>query len=526
MNRRVVARATAGLCAHLLATTPDARARGVAIGYDGRRRSADFARDVAEICAGLGFRVYAFEHAVPTPLVGFATRRFGCAAGVVITASHNPPAYNGYKVYWGNGAQIIPPIDAGIAAEIARVGSVLALPRMARDAAAAAGLHVALGEELVAEYLRGVRALALHPETPRDLTIAYTALHGVGERTVRRALADAGFSRVHSVAEQAEPDGAFPTVAFPNPEEKGAMDMVLALAARVGADLVIANDPDADRLALAVRAPEGRPSLGGYVQLTGNQVGQLLAHYLLSEDAGPREGRFVCCSIVSSPMLGEIARQHGAYFEQVLTGFKWIANRSMQIEAERGLRFVMGYEEALGYTVGTLVRDKDGISAAAVAADMAAFYRARGQSLLDVLDDMARRYGLYLSEQVSVTLPGREGKERIARIMRAVRAAPPARVGDVAVTAVLDLEAGTRTTLPTGARAPVALPPSDVLALDLEGGHRIMLRPSGTEPKIKYYFDVRVEMAEGEAVAAAGERGRALVGGLVAAFRGIVDAVQ
>jgi phosphomannomutase len=521
MNRVVVARATAGLCAHLLATVPDARERGVAIGYDGRRMSFEFARDVAEIVAGFGLRAFVFEHVAPTPLVAFAVTDRNAAAGVMVTASHNPPQYNGYKVYWGNGAQIIPPVDQGIAAAIAAVGPVASIPRSLRAAAEASGKLVVLGPDVERRYLDGVRALALHPESPRDLVVAYTALHGVGERLFRLAMAEAGFTHVHSVAAQAEPDGAFPTVAFPNPEEKGAMDLVLALAAEKHADLVIANDPDADRLALAVRTPSG-----GYQQLSGNEVGQLLAHYTLSEDRGPRTPqRLVSCSIVSSPMLGAIAAAHGARWEQVLTGFKWIANRAMQLEANGEYRFVMGYEEALGYTVGTLVRDKDGISGAAMAADMAAFYRARGKSLLDELEVMARRYALALSEQVSVTKPGADGAAHIRRIMAAVRAAPPREVAGLPVSHILDLATATRTAS-DGTVETLELPPGDVLALELEGGHRVMLRPSGTEPKIKYYFDLRVPIGDGELVADARVRGKTLLADVVRAFRAIVDAVS
>lgn len=520
MNRVVVARATAGLCVHLLATVPDARERGVAIGYDGRRMSVEFAQDVAEIVAGYGLRAFVFEHVAPTPLVAFAVTDRNAAAGVMVTASHNPPQYNGYKVYWGNGAQIIPPVDKGIADAIAAIGPVASIPRLARADAEQAGKLVVLPPDLERRYLDGVRALALHPESPRDLVLAYTALHGVGERLVRVALAEAGFTNVHSVAEQAEPDGAFPTVAFPNPEEKGAMDLVLALATAKGADLVIANDPDADRLALAVRTPTG-----GYQQLTGNEVGQLFAHYLLSEDRGPRTPqRLVSCSIVSSPMLGAIAAAHGARWEQVLTGFKWIANRAMELEKSGEYRFVMGYEEALGYTVGTLVRDKDGVSGAAMAADMAAFYRAQGKSLLDELEVMARRYSLALSEQVSVTKPGADGAAHIRRILASVRSAPPRAVAGLAVTHLVDLATATRTAA-DGTVEALALPPSDALALELEGGHRVMLRPSGTEPKIKYYFDLRVPLAEGESVAEGRARGRSLLADVVGAFRAIVDAV-
>lgn len=515
-NRAVAARATAGLLAYLAAELPGARERGIVIGYDGRRLSRETADDAAALITGAGFRAFVFPHVAPTPLTAFATVAQGAAAGIMITASHNPPEYNGYKVYWENGAQIIPPHDAGIAAAIAAIPSLRALPRLREAEAREQGLLIELGPEVENRYLAGVRALLPHPEVPRRISIAYTALHGVGDRLCRRALATAGFTRVHSVAEQAEPDGEFPTVSFPNPEEKGAMDLVLALAAREKADLVLANDPDADRLAVAARAPDG-----SYVRFSGNEVGALLAHYLLGE--GSKEGeRVVMCSIVSSPMLAELARIHGAHFEYTLTGFKWLANRAIELLQERGARFIMAFEEALGYTAGTLVRDKDGISTAVLIAEFAAVAASRGRTLIDELETAWRTYGLYLSHQVSRTMPGADGAARIQRIMAAVRQNPPARFGDYEVLALQDIDAGTRT--PTGGTpTPITLPRSNVLLFELAGAHRIMLRPSGTEPKIKYYFDVREVLREGEPVASGRARGQATMDALVSAFLAAVE---
>ncbi len=511
MNRRVVARATAGLCAWVKAQVPDAAERGVCIGYDGRRLSRELAEDAAAFVAGAGLRARVFDHVVPTPVLAFAVKDCHAAAGIMVTASHNPPAYNGYKVYWENGAQIIPPHDTGIAAEIGRVERVADLPRLERSEATARGLLEVLGEPLERRYLDGVRALALHADGPRNVVVAYTALHGVGERFFRMAMADAGFTKVHSVAEQAEPDGRFPTVDFPNPEEKGAMDRVLALAAREGADLVLANDPDADRLAVAVRDADGR-----YVKLTGNEIGCLLAHYVL--DQGDASGkRLVASSVVSSPMLGAIAAGHGVHWEQTLTGFKWIANRAMELERSEGYRFVFGYEEALGYTVGPLVRDKDGIGAAAVMADMASWCRSKGATLLDERETMWRRYGLYLSRQVAVTHPGQEGAAKIAAIMDGVRRDPPTAIAGHAVEAVADLETGRRV-VRGGEPTTLPFPPSNVILLEIEGGHRVMLRPSGTEPKIKFYFDVRVAVGADETVSSAHGRGEALLESLVDSF--------
>ncbi len=511
MNLKVVRETTAGLCAYLMATTENARERGIAIGRDGRRMSPEFADEVAEVALGAGFRVLMFDRPTPTPMLGFVVKAEACAAGVMITASHNPPEYNGYKVYWGNGAQIIPPHDQGIAHEIEQVPAALKIPR--KTPAQSDGRFRILGDREIDRYHAAIAKLVVHPKGPRDLVIAYTALHGVGDVPTRRALAEAGFTQVRSAQAQAKPDGAFPTVRFPNPEEKGAMDLVLSLARETKADLVIANDPDADRLAIAV--PRGD---GGYQQLTGNDVGCLLAHYLLTE--GDASGdRAVLSSIVSSPMLGAIARAHGAYWEETLTGFKWIANRAMDLEAA-GKRFVMGYEEALGYTIGDVVRDKDGVSGALVFADLAAWCRSRGTTVLGEMDAMARRYGLYLSRQVSVTMKGQDGAARIAKIMSAVRAAPPSALAGTKVDAILDLEARVR--IRGGQREALVLPSSNALALELEGGHRVMLRPSGTEPKIKYYFDVVLRVMEGESVEAARARGEKELSALVEAFVAMV----
>lgn len=521
MNQAVVRAATAGLLAYLRETTPGAAERGVVVGYDGRRLSRELAEEVVEVTVGAGFRARLFDHVVPTPIVGFACKELEAAAAVMITASHNPPEYNGYKVYWGNAAQIVPPHDEGIARAIDAVGPLSAVPRVPLTEALASGRAEVIGPALEDRYHERIQRLVVRPGLRRDLVIAYTALHGVGEASTRRALAGSGFSNVHSVAEQATPDGTFPTVRFPNPEEAGAMDRVIALAETVGAELVIANDPDADRLAVAVRAGEGHETPGRYVQLTGNEVGCLLGSYLL-EHAPWRGARpLVVSSLVSSPMIGAIAAAHGARWEETLTGFKWIANRSLEL-AEEGYDLVLGYEEALGYTVSNVVRDKDGVSAALLAADMAAFHASEGRTLLDALDLLARRHGLFLSRQVSVTMKGKEGAEAIARIMSRVRQSPPTRLGAHEVIAVRDLSARTRRAR-DGSVEPLAFLPSNVIALDLEGGHRVMLRPSGTEPKIKYYFDVREAVGGREHMASARARGERTLSALVEAFLPLVS---
>ena len=512
MNRAVVRRTSFGLGEYLLAQTPDARARGVVVGYDGRHMGRELAEDTACVLAALGIPARITPRPCATPLLAFAVTALGAAAGVMVTASHNPPAYNGYKVYWGNGAQIIPPHDQGIAARIAAAPAGDAIPRLSRAEAEQRGLVALFGDDVERRYLDAVRGLSVRSDGDRSLPIVYTPLHGTGNRLARMALAEAGFTDVTTVPEQAEPDGDFPTVAFPNPEEKGALDLALALAHARGAALIIANDPDVDRLALAVRGDDG-----AYVQLTGNQVGALLGHYVLTEGPGATGARVALASLVSSPMLGVIARSLGVHYEETLTGFKWIANRAMDLERETGARFVFGFEEALGYTVGSVVHDKDGISAAVIAAELAAVRRAEGKTLLDELATLARRYGLFVSGQRSITLPGADGAARIGAMMTRLRTAPPTRLGAWAVLAIGDYQARTRTAA-DGTVTPIGLPASNVLIFDLEGGSRVIARPSGTEPKIKFYFDLCEPMAPGEALAAAEQRAAGKMAELGAAF--------
>lgn len=479
MNVAVVRQTTAGLADYLLAEVPRAAERGVVIGYDGRLDSRRFAEDAARVLRGRGVRAVLGREPLPTPVVAFAVLDRGAAAGVAITASHNPPEYNGYKVFWGNGAQIIPPHDAGIAAAIARAGDA--------DAIALGELGEAepIDDALIDRYLAGVATLARVPVTA-PITIAYTAMHGVGAKLVERALAAAGFTAVHSEPSQREPDGRFPTVAFPNPEEPGAMDRVVALARRVDAELVIANDPDADRLAIAARRADG-----GYLQLTGDQVGALLADYLI-EHSDATQRRLVATTIVSSQLLAKLAAAAGVDCAITLTGLKWIANTAIDHKAAHGSALLLGYEEALGYCIGELIRDKDGVSAAVVFAELAAAERARGRSVLDRLDDLYRRHGVFLSEQKSLVLPGAEGAIAIAALMTRLRAAPPATIAGHDVLEILDLHAGA-----------LGLPRSNVLVFRLAGDRRVIMRPSGTEPKLKSYYEVCAPVGSTGDVAAA-----------------------
>jgi phosphomannomutase len=368
-------------------------------------------------------------------------------------------------------------------------------------------------------YLDDVRALSVTRGGDRAFPIVYTPMHGVGGRLLALLFGEAGFPNLHLVREQFEPDGAFPTVAFPNPEEKGAMDLSLSLARAKKADLVLANDPDADRLAVAVPDPS---SPTGYRQLTGNQVGVLLGHYLLTTPAAKGAESLVIASIVSSPMLGAIARKMNVRYEETLTGFKWIANRAMELERDERLRFVFGYEEALGYTIGALVRDKDGISAALAISELVADLRNRGETLLGRLEAIYRAYGLYVSSQVNVTRKGVDGQEQIARLMDRLRGSEITRIGAHDVLAVCDYEARRRTEI-RGATTTLTLPRSNVIAFELAGGHRVIARPSGTEPKAKFYFDVCELMRQGEAISGAEARARATLDGLSIAFTKLVD---
>jgi phosphomannomutase len=518
MNRAVVVRTTWAVARELLASVVRAPSRPVVVGHDARRLSREFADDVARVLAGAGLRVCLFREPVPTPLVGFLVKRLDAAGGVVVTASHNPPEYNGYKVYWGNAAQIVPPTDAHIAAAIDRAPPARQVPRPPADVLRDRALLVDAPADAEREYLQAIRALAVHPAAgDRDFPIVYTPLHGVGNALVRSALAEAGFRDVVTVPEQEQPDGAFPTVAFPNPEEPGAMDLAFAHGARRSAALVLANDPDADRLAAAI--PDGGDGHRPYRQLTGNELGLLLGHYLLTERPSSRP-RAVVATIVSSPMLGRIAADLGVHYEETLTGFKWIADRAIALE-HAGYEFVFGYEEALGYCVGGAVRDKDGISAGVLAAELTAVLRARGQTLADALAAIAERWGAFASAQANFTRPGAAGAAAIRAAMDALRASPPRRIGTADVLAVADYEAGIRRDLASGVETPLALPRSPVLTLELSGGQRVVVRPSGTEPKAKVYFDVCQGLRPGESAASAQVRAARSLHELEAALPGV-----
>ncbi|MCZ4514929.1 phospho-sugar mutase [Streptomyces sp. ActVer] len=449
MNRSVVIRAAAGLAAYL-------KAKGqtdglVVVGYDARHKSADFARDTAAVMTGAGLRAAVLPRPLPTPVLAYAIRHLGAVAGVEVTASHNPPRDNGYKVYLGDGSQIVPPADAEIAAEIAAITSLAGVPRPDSG-------WETLDDSVLDAYLARTDEV-LAAGSPRTARTVYTAMHGVGKETLLAAFARAGFPEPVLVAEQADPDPDFPTVAFPNPEEPGAMDLAFAKARETDPDLIIANDPDADRCAAAVK--DG----GDWRMLRGDEVGALLAEHLVRRGA---RGTFAE-SIVSSSLLGRIAQKAGLPYEETLTGFKWIA----RVE---GLRY--GYEEALGYCVDPEgVRDKDGITAALLITELASELKSGGRTLLDLLDDLAVEHGLHATDQLSVRV---DDLSLISDAMRRLREQPPTLLAGLSVTKAEDLTKGTDT-----------LPPTDGLRYTLDGA-RVIVRPSGTEPKLKCYLEVVV----------------------------------
>ncbi len=449
MNRLVVRQAAAGLGAYLLEQDPGAADRGVVVGYDARRKSDVFALDTARVLAEMGIRVRLFDQKVPTPVLAWSITETNSAAGVVVTASHNPPADNGYKVYLDDGAQIVPPHDTGIAACIDRYD-----PTEVELADEHHPLIASVGDDLVDAYLAFVPSVRRRPDV-EGVPVAYTAMHGVGGDVFVRAFAAAGLPAPDVVAPQFEPDGTFPTVSFPNPEEPGAMDLLLELAASSGAHVAIANDPDADRLGAAIPQPDGT-----WRRLGGDEIGWLLADYLLANGDG--SDRLVVTTLVSSALLSKMAAAHGVTGAETFTGFKWIARTRHDYP---DLRFVLGYEQALGYLVAERPLDKDGITAAIVFAELAAVAAAEGRTLQGWLDDIAARYGRHVLADASVRMAQADAKDRVAALI----ADPPTSIGGRDVLSTEEY------------------PEADLLRFELEGGVRVQIRPSGTEPKVKLY---------------------------------------
>ena len=492
MNIYTVRKTTQGLANYIVSL--GGQQKGVAIAYDSRHMSPEFADEAALCLAANGIKAYIFESLRPTPELSYAVRKLGCIAGINITASHNPPEYNGYKVYWEDGAQITPPHDTGIMAEVGKVQDYAEVKTMDREEAKKAGLYEVIGQAVDDSYMEELKSQVLHMDSIKEmadqLKIVYTPLHGTGNIPARRVLKELGFNHVYVVKEQELPDGDFPTVSYPNPEAEEAFQLGLALAKEVDADLVLATDPDADRL--GVRVKDART--GEYHTLTGNMSGCLLADYEISQKKAlqglPEDGALIT-TIVSTNMAGAIARYYGVKLIEVLTGFKYIGQQILNFENSGKGTYLFGFEESYGCLIGTHARDKDAIVATMALCEAAAYYKSKGMTLWDAMIEMYERYGYYKDDIKSITLKGIEGLAKIQEIMDTLRKDPPARIGAYKVTATRDYKEDKTVDLATGKTGTTGLPSSNVLYYDLEDDAWLCVRPSGTEPKIKFYYGIK-----------------------------------
>lgn len=492
MNEYTVRKATQGLANYILKV--GGQDRGVAIAYDSRHMSPEFA-DVAALClAANGIKAYVFESLRPTPELSYAVRKLHTIAGINITASHNPPEYNGYKVYWEDGAQITPPHDSGIMNEVKAISDYAVCKKMDKDAATAAGLYQTIGADIDDPYIEELKKLVVHQDAidavGSQIKVVYTPLHGTGNIPVRRVLKELGFTNVYVVPEQELPDGDFPTVSYPNPEAKEAFTLGLALAKKVDADLVLATDPDADRLGVYVKDAK----TGEYHPLTGNMSGCLIGDYLIGQKKElqglPEDGVFVR-SIVSTNMADAIADYYGIELVEVLTGFKFIGQKILEMEKTGKGTYLFGMEESYGCLTGTYARDKDAVVASMALCEAAAYYKTKNMTLWDAMIAMYERYGYYQDGITAITLKGIEGLEKIGQIMNTLRAEAPKEIGAYQVTAVRDYKNDTITDIATGAVRPTGLPSSNVLYYELTDDAWVCVRPSGTEPKVKFYFGIK-----------------------------------
>jgi len=491
MNIYTVRKATQGLANYIIRAGK--QDKGVAIAFDSRRMSPEFAKETALCLCANGIPVYIFESLRPTPELSFALRELGCVAGVNITASHNPPEYNGYKAYWEDGAQITPPHDVEILKEVKAVTDFNNVKTMSEEDAVAAGLYHVIGKEIDDKYTETLKKLVLRPDCiqamAKELKIVYTPLHGTGNIPVRRVLAELGFENVYIVKEQELPDGNFPTVSYPNPEAAEAFALGLKLAKEVDADLVLANDPDADRLGVYVKDTKS----GEYISLTGNMSGCLLADYeigQMKELRGlPANGALIE-TIVSTDMAKAIAKYYGVALYECLTGFKFIGQKMLEFEQKGTGTYLFGFEESYGCLIGDHARDKDAIVATMALCEAAAYYKTKNMTLWDAMIELYNRYGYYKDGIVSVTMKGIEGLDKIQSIMTSLRENPPAEVGGYKITAIRDYKKDTIKNLATGEVTPTGLPSSNVLYFEMENNTWICVRPSGTEPKIKLYYGV------------------------------------
>lgn len=492
MNIYVVRRATQGLANYII--KQGAADKGVAIAYDSRNMSPEFAMEAAMTLAANGIKAYKFESLRPTPELSFAVRELGCVAGINITASHNPPEYNGYKVYWEDGAQFTPPHDKGVTEEVLAIEDLSSVKTTDEASAIAAGKYEVIGKEIDDKYIAQVKAQVVNQkaidEMQDQIRIVYTPLHGTGNIPARRVMKEIGFTHVYVVPEQELPDGNFPTVSYPNPEAKEAFELGLKLAKEKDADLVLATDPDADRLGVYVKDAKS----GEYIPLTGNMSGSLLCEYVLSQKQAegkiPADGQVVK-SIVSTNLIDAVAKAYGAELIEVLTGFKWIGKQILKNETTGTGTYLFGMEESYGCLIGTYARDKDAISATAALCEAAAYYKQKGMTLWDAMVAMYEKYGYYKDSVKSIGLSGIEGLAKIQSIMETLRNNTPAEVGGCKVVSARDYKLDTIKDMETGAVKPTGLPASNVLYYDLEDGAWICVRPSGTEPKIKFYFGVK-----------------------------------
>lgn len=500
MNIYVVRKTTQGLANYIAGL--NAKEQGVAIAFDSRRMSPEFASEAALCLAANGIKAYIFESLRPTPELSYAVRRLGCIAGINITASHNPPEYNGYKVYWEDGAQITPPHDTGIMDEVKKVTDYQDVKTMDKDAAEKAGMYLVIGKEIDDAYMEELKSQVLHMdairETAKDLKIVYSPLHGTGNIPARRVLRELGFENVYVVKEQELPDGEFPTVSYPNPEAEEAFTLGLKLAKEVDADLVLATDPDADRLGVYVKDSEGE-----YHTLTGNMSGCLLADYEIGQKKAlqglPDDGALIK-TIVTTNMADAIAKYYGVALIEVLTGFKFIGQQILGFEQNKNGTYLFGFEESYGCLIGTHARDKDAIVATMALCEAAAYYKTQGKTLWDAMTDMYDRYGYYKDDIKSITLKGIEGLEKIQQILGGLRENPPAKIGAYDVLSVRDYQKDTVTDTATGNVQPTGLPKSNVLYYDLTDDAWVCVRPSGTEPKVKFYYGIKgTSMADADA---------------------------
>lgn len=492
MNIYTVRKATQGLANFII--KEQAQEKGVAIAYDSRNMSPEFAQEAALCLAANGIKAYIFPSLRPTPMLSFALRELGCTAGIVVTASHNPPEYNGYKVYWEDGAQITAPKDREIIREVNAITDYAMVNTMEKEAAEAAGLYQVIGEEIDDQYMEALKNLVLRPEMikkeAKDLKIVYTPLHGTGNLPVRRVLRELGFGNVYVVKEQELPDGNFPTVSYPNPEDKDAFTLALKLAKEVDADVVLATDPDADRLGVYAKDTK----TGEYVSFTGNMSGMLILEYRLAQGKAmgtlPKNGAVVT-TIVSGKMAREIVKDYQVDLIETLTGFKYIGEQIKFFEQNREHEYVFGYEESYGCLVGTHARDKDAVAAVMALCEAAAYCKSQGMTLCDKMNELFETYGYYREDLCTVTLKGQEGAKQIAAMMEHIRNDVPKSIGGLTVVQFRDYREDAKIDMADGRKETTGLPKSDVLYFELEDNAWCCIRPSGTEPKIKFYMGVK-----------------------------------